>query len=472
MTKRKKMSSPASPVNKQVSDGKGEISEEIGGLKDYIKEELGKLKEEFKGWSEARLAAVEQAVEFALDSVAAVSAKVSTAESEAKRAISELETVSRRLRQLEDLSDNAEQNSRLDLLIFSGKAVPKSQPGENCAVIVRKLLKEHMGYQVKEEQINRAHRIQSGKIVVKFNRTGPGSDKDQVWKRRIGLKGKDLFVQESLTERRQEIFQALLQARRDGKIFSAFTQGGKVFYKHYVEDFPHRASSMEAVLALVREPHAARGGDLQGREQEHPWEVRRPAGESRREAQPERTCRPRPAWTERGRVPPDAGRLGSPLAGVGRSPGDRSAAVRAAAAALPPGTGGPPRTDDVTLGGRGAAAAAVSSVSAGALGRSAGDVTPVRSRTATSMGSAAEAGDADVSALAGDVLPAGDAARAAGSVTVTDATGDGGSTPTGEGAAAGGATGTAPEAAGAASSAPAGAVVPDETGVVAPAVPE
>ena len=227
MTKRKKMSSPASPVNKQVSDGKGEISEEIGGLKDYIKEELGKLKEEFKGWSEARLAAVEQAVEFALDSVAAVSAKVSTAESEAKRAISELETVSRRLRQLEDLSDNAEQNSRLDLLIFSGKAVPKSQPGENCSVVVRKLLKEHMGYQVKEEQINRAHRIRSGKIVVKFNRTGLGSDKDQVWKRRIRLKGKDLFVQESLTERRQEIFQALLQARRDGKIFLLSLRAGR-----------------------------------------------------------------------------------------------------------------------------------------------------------------------------------------------------------------------------------------------------
>ena len=81
-----------------------------------------------------------------------------------------------------------------------------------------------------DEQISRANRIQSGKIVVKFNRTGPGSDKEQVWRLRTKLRGKDLYVQESLTEGRQEIFQTLLQARKDGRIFFAFTQGGKIFY--------------------------------------------------------------------------------------------------------------------------------------------------------------------------------------------------------------------------------------------------
>ena len=45
----------------------------------------------------ARLAAVEH-VEFALDSVAAASAKAGAAESEARKAIAELETVSERLR--------------------------------------------------------------------------------------------------------------------------------------------------------------------------------------------------------------------------------------------------------------------------------------------------------------------------------------------------------------------------------------
>ena len=63
MTKRKKMLSPGGPADKQVS----ELSEEIGShRKDYIKAELSNLREEFKGWSEARLAAVEHAVEFSI----------------------------------------------------------------------------------------------------------------------------------------------------------------------------------------------------------------------------------------------------------------------------------------------------------------------------------------------------------------------------------------------------------------------
>ena len=70
---------------------------------------------------------------FPLDSVAAASAKAGAAESEAMKAIAELETVSGRLRRLEDRCDNAEQNSRLDLLVFSGKAIPKSRTHDNCA---------------------------------------------------------------------------------------------------------------------------------------------------------------------------------------------------------------------------------------------------------------------------------------------------------------------------------------------------
>ena len=335
MTKRKKMSSPASPGDKQVSGGKG-LCEEICELKDYIKEELSKLREEFKGWSEARLAAVEEAVSFALDSVAAASAKASAAESEANRAISELETVSQRLRRVEEVTDATEQNARLDLLVFSGKVIPKSRPDENCALLVCKLLEEHMGYRVNDEQISRAHRIQSGKTVVKFNRTGPGSDKEQVWRLRTKLRGKDLYVQESLTERRQEIFQILLQARKDGRIFSAFTQGGKIFYKSSFKDYPHRVSSMDAALALVRAPRAGRDGELQRREQERTREGRRPAATGGRDWLPRRPEHPRraePAWTERDQgpmqLPPDDEVLGTPLAGVSGTACDLSTVIQA-----------------------------------------------------------------------------------------------------------------------------------------------
>lgn len=416
MTKRKKMSSPGGPVDSQVSG----LSEEIGSLKDYIKAELSNLREEFKGWSEARLAAVEQAVEFALDSVAAASARAGAAEAEARRAISGLEAVSERLRRLEDMCDNAEQNSRLDLLVFSGKVIPKSGPDENCAVIVRRLLEDHMGYRVNEEQINRAHRIQSGKIVVKFNRTGPGSDKDRIWKLKTRLRGKDLYVQESLTERRQEIFQALLQARRDGKIFSVYTQGGKVLYRLAYQDYPHRAPSMEAVANLVRAQRAGLGESQQRREQGSAWDGRRTEdGSSGREpahGQDGRAGRSRPAWAERERapaVPSDAEMLGSPLSEAG-APVIRPAMPRAGSPAAeltagPSEIRAPPRTDDVTSGGGGTvtvSAAGITDGTGGCSGVSAGDVTHGARGAATLTGASDKAGGADGSAGAECDAPA------------------------------------------------------------------
>ena len=70
-----------------------------------------------------------------MDSVAAASEKVGAAEAEARRAISVLNTVSEPMRRLEDRCDDMEQNSRLDLLVFSGKMIPKSRPDENCTLI-------------------------------------------------------------------------------------------------------------------------------------------------------------------------------------------------------------------------------------------------------------------------------------------------------------------------------------------------
>ena len=403
-SKRKKISSPGqgSPADQQVSG----LSEEICDLKDYIKAELSQLREEFKGWSEARLAAVEHAVEFALDSVSAASAKAVAAEAEAKRAISGLETVSERLRHLEDRCDNAEQNSRLDLLVFSGKAIPKSRPDENSALIVRQLLEEHMGYRLNETEINRAHRIPSGKIVVKFNRTGPSSEKEQVWKQKSRLRGKNLYVQESLTERRQEIFQALLQARRDGKIFSVFTQGGKVYYKMSFQDFPHRASSVEAVADIVRAPRAGLDRPAREREQGRAADGQRSEeGSGERNWPSGRAGQTRSAWTERERarpVPPDTGILGSPLSRAADMPraGSAVAQVGPPASELTsrtPGVPGPPRTDDVVSGGGEAANGASGAAGGSALdvARSGDDVTPVSKGTATLTGSLAQTGRSD-----------------------------------------------------------------------------
>ncbi|KAF0301030.1 SH2B adapter protein 1 [Amphibalanus amphitrite] len=83
--------------------------------------------------------------------------------------------------------------------------------------------------------------------------------------RRLELKGKDLFVNESLTKLRGLIFRSLLAAKRDGKIYTVFTRNGNVFFKEKQYGVSTRVDSLQRLhelgLRVVQSAECRRTGD-------------------------------------------------------------------------------------------------------------------------------------------------------------------------------------------------------------------
>ncbi|KAF0300011.1 hypothetical protein FJT64_027393 [Amphibalanus amphitrite] len=117
--------------------------------------------------------------------------------------------------------EDAEINSRLPCLIFSA-------------------------------DIDRAHRLPGAnhRIIVRFVRSGEGSLRDRIMTRRMELKGKDLYVNESLTKMRGLIFRSLLAAKREKKVYTVYSRGGQVFFKQEQYGTGKRVDSLEQVRRL------------------------------------------------------------------------------------------------------------------------------------------------------------------------------------------------------------------------------
>ena len=98
-----------------------------------------------------------------------------------------------------------------------------------------------------EEDIDRAHRLPgpNNRVIVRFVRSGQGSVRDRVWSRRLELRGKDLFINESLTRLRGQIFRSLLAAKREKKIYTVFSRGGHVHYKEQQHGVSTRVDSLQ-----------------------------------------------------------------------------------------------------------------------------------------------------------------------------------------------------------------------------------
>ena len=68
--------------------------------------------------------------------------------------------------------------------------------------------------------------------------------------RRLELRGKDLFVNESLTMMRGQIFRSLLAAKREKKIYTVFSRGGNVFFKEKQHGVSTRVDSLQRLRQL------------------------------------------------------------------------------------------------------------------------------------------------------------------------------------------------------------------------------
>ncbi|KAF0298041.1 hypothetical protein FJT64_004599 [Amphibalanus amphitrite] len=108
------------------------------------------------------------------------------------------------------------------------------------------------GLSITEQDIDRAHRLPgpNNKVIVRFVRSGPGSVRDQLMSRRLELKGQDLFINESLTAGKSQIYRSLLEAKKTQMIYTVFTRWGHVFFKSEKFGTSTRVDSIEKLREL------------------------------------------------------------------------------------------------------------------------------------------------------------------------------------------------------------------------------
>ncbi|KAF0308094.1 hypothetical protein FJT64_002192 [Amphibalanus amphitrite] len=160
------------------------------------------------------------------------------------------------------LKDRVEENelvNRLSSLVFSGKPFARkprdaNKPeAEDVEKTVLSVVRENFqDLNINASDIARAHRLPGEqKIICRFVRSGRGSLRDQIYYRRMELKGKDIYINECLTKRRAEIFGRLLGLKKDGKLFSVFSRGGQVFCTSERYGKPIRVNTEREVDSLV-----------------------------------------------------------------------------------------------------------------------------------------------------------------------------------------------------------------------------
>ena len=269
---------------KRSSPGTDRVPAEMDSIRELLEEQFekfAKLKEDFQEIADSMKA------EFG-----ALKQRVHDLEVHIERKDEETEILQEKVQRyeeqivlLESRIDANEANSRLPTLVLSGPAVARSAPGRRSspgsagsstspgtraapsgaggggppgstsgpapdpasqssvpreedvpATVVDVLNASMPGLNLQENDIARAHRDRSGKkIWCCFVRSGPGSVRDEVYSRRLSLKSNTrdnaLFINESLSKMRLEIFNELLSLKRQKKVYTVFTRNGIVFYK-------------------------------------------------------------------------------------------------------------------------------------------------------------------------------------------------------------------------------------------------
>ena len=135
----------------------------------------------------------------------------------------------------------------------SGARAGDSEEREDInALVVNTLNKCMPGLGLSDSDIDRAHRLPgpNHRVIVRFVRSGQDSAREQVMTRRLELRGKDLFVNESLTRLRGQIFRSLLAAKRAKKVYTVFSRGGNVYFKEKQHGVSTRVDSLQRLSQL------------------------------------------------------------------------------------------------------------------------------------------------------------------------------------------------------------------------------
>ena len=68
--------------------------------------------------------------------------------------------------------------------------------------------------------------------------------------RRLELRGRELYINESLTKLRGLIFRSLLAAKREKKIYTVYSRGGQVYFKERQHGVGTRVDSLKRLREL------------------------------------------------------------------------------------------------------------------------------------------------------------------------------------------------------------------------------
>ena len=204
----------------------GDLSHDAQTIIAYVQFEFDKMKTEF-------------------------TAIVNSKNSEIQSLKSEVLDMKLKITKLENLVDESDAYERRDTLIFSGPSVPVVSQDENCSTIIQNLVKNELKCIVSPNDISTAHRLGKKPIsqmpdrrnlIVKFCRRDV---KHQIFAARKTLpRDTRLYVSESLTPGRQNIFHTLRKIRRSNPdlIAGVSTYDGRV-YAYTKNDPGARASS-------------------------------------------------------------------------------------------------------------------------------------------------------------------------------------------------------------------------------------
>ena len=100
-------------------------------------------------------------------------------------------------------------------------------------------------------QIASYFRLRSGTIFIEFTSTGPGSDRDAVFRSKTKLRGSGIFISESLTPRRHHLFRTLLEMKRAGKIAAVYTQTGDIIIRKGAGSRPRGLAAADRIRAAT-----------------------------------------------------------------------------------------------------------------------------------------------------------------------------------------------------------------------------
>ena len=216
----------------------------------------------------------------------------------------DLETARKDITILQERTENAEMNSRIPCLILSGRAMmPRRSPGLDAplrpthssaprgvtltatgaagpagadrspvgarerppvgrpadggaedvnGLVISAVQSRLPGLRITEHDIDRAHRLPgpNNRVIVRFVHSGPGSVRDQLMTRRLELKGQDLYINESLTAHKSQIFRSLLEAKKSKTIYTVYTRWGHVFFKSEKFGTSTRVDSIDKLREL------------------------------------------------------------------------------------------------------------------------------------------------------------------------------------------------------------------------------